>query len=107
MTDKAWKATERRIARLVGGRRIGATGKATPDVISPWLVIEVKHRRVLPSWLASAVEQARQNAADTKLGIAVLHQAGERGDGDLVVMTMRDFREWFVGDVSQEVGAND
>ena len=51
MTDKTWKAVEREIARRLGGHRVGCTGKATVDVVSDWLTIEVKTRKALPTWL--------------------------------------------------------
>jgi hypothetical protein len=50
MTDKCWKAAERRIATLLGGKRVPVNGRGDePDVAHPWLAIEVKHRASLPS----------------------------------------------------------
>ena len=74
---------------------MGPTGTDTPDVKSDWLSIEVKHRRALPQWILDALDKARRGASQEQLGIVVLHECGRRGEGDLVVMTVGDFREWF------------
>ena len=58
MTDRPWKQTERAIARRLGGRRLGPTGRHGPDVTSDWLQAEVKTRKRLPVWLLDALEQA-------------------------------------------------
>lgn len=98
MPNATWKATERRVARIFGGRRLGPTGSDTPDVKSHWLSIEVKHRAALPGWIVEALDKARRGAGPDQLGILVMHEAGQRSDGDLVVMTLGDFREWFGSD---------
>jgi len=49
MADKRWKATERRIAALLGGRRVPVSGRGrgnAPDIAHPWLALEVKDRPV-------------------------------------------------------------
>ena len=94
MTDKVWKQTERAVARRLNGRRQGATGKATADVVSGWLSVEVKHRKRLPEWLKTALDQARTGAGE-RLPIVVLHEAGLRHADDLVLMRLADFQEWF------------
>ena len=94
MSDKMWKAVERELARRLGGQRIGCTGKATADVVSDWLNIEVKTRKTLPAWLLSAIEQARD---DDRLSMVILHQVGQRHDDDLVLIRLSDFEEWFGG----------
>jgi len=93
MTDATWKSVERRVARTLGGQRVGCTGKDTPDVVTNWLVVEVKHRRRLPQWLKDALAQARKHAGDGQLGIAVLHEQGRHDS--LVVLSLDDFKEWF------------
>lgn len=52
-----WKQTERAIARRLNGKRLGATGTATVDVMTDRLAVEVKHRRELPGWLKDALAQ--------------------------------------------------
>lgn len=89
-----WKQTERAIAKRLNGRRVGATGKATADVMSDWLSAEVKHRRRLPEWLKAALGQAA-NGAEGRLPIAILHESGQRHADDLVLMRLADFEDWF------------
>lgn len=98
MTEKSWKRTERRIAALLGGERVPIAGRQGADIAHSWLSIEAKHRQTLPRWLTEAIAQAQAAADDHQLPVVVLHEAGQRHDRDLVVMTLRDFREWF-GDV--------
>jgi hypothetical protein len=50
MSDTRWKATERRIAALLGGRRVPVSGRGRgdqPDVAPPWFSLEVKDRDTL------------------------------------------------------------
>ena len=61
MSEKAWKRSERRIAELLGGRRVPVSGRqrgATPDVEHDALSIEVKTRKSLPVWLEDALRLA-------------------------------------------------
>lgn len=95
MTDKTWKQFERRIAKRVGGRRLGPTGTDTADVVSPWLVVECKHRSTLPAWVQKALDKARRNAEPDQLGLAVLHEKGTRDVDSLVVLSLGDFLAWF------------
>lgn len=98
MSDTAWKATERRIAALLGGRRVPVTGRGrgdAPDVQHAWLSIECKHRASVPAWLTDALAQARAAARPDQLPVAVVHQAGDRHDRALVVLTLADFVAWF------------
>ncbi len=97
MPNSTWKSTERRIAKVFGGRRLGPTGSDTPDVLTPWLSIEVKHRSKLPAWIVEALDKARRGAEVGQLGIAIFHEAGKHGEGDLIVMSAGDFRAWFCG----------
>jgi len=100
MANANWKQTERAVAKRLNGRRQGATGKATADVLTGWLSVEVKHRRRLPKWLITALTQARTGAGE-RLPIVVLHEAGQRHSDDLVVLRLADFQDWF-GEVRPE-----
>ena len=104
MTDKLWKQTERAIAKRLGGERVGPRGKSTADVLTSRLAIEVKTRRRLPAWLLDAMAQA-EAAADGRLPILVLHQVGQRHDGDLVVLRLADFEALAVSPVEPNCGA--
>lgn len=95
MPEKRWKAQERRIARLLNGHRNPNTGAAAPDVETEWLCVEVKDREELPAWIHAALATARGHAGGNRLGIAVLSSRTEVID--LVVMDLRDFRDWFIG----------
>ncbi len=87
---RPFKATERAIARIVGGQRTGHLGGA--DVQTAGLCVEVKHRAAMPAWLRAAVAQAERNATAEQLPVAVLREHGGRHDTDLVVMTLATFR---------------
>lgn len=89
------KTTERSVARRLGGKRNGATGLATADVETAVFAIETKSRKTLPDWLTAAMAQAVRNAPDGKTSLLVLHELGRRHDGDLVIMRMGDFEDWF------------
>ena len=106
MADKRWKATERRIAGLLGGRRVPVSGRGrgdAPDIAHPWLALEVKDRASLPAWLLDALDQAEASAQPDQLPVAVLHRAGDRHDQALVVLRLADFVTWF-GDVGVHHG---
>ena len=104
--SNTWKATERAIARHLGGVRTSHRnlGTGDADVVVGAFTVEVKHRKSLPMWLKEGVAQARRYARDDQLPLLVLHQAGQRHDNDLVVLRLLDFREWFgeVKEVSRE-----
>ena len=101
MPDTRWKATERRVAALLGGRRVPVSGRGRgdqPDIAHPWFALEVKDRATLPAWLLDALDQAERSATPAQLPVAVLHQAGDRHDAALVVLRLKDFVAWFGGD---------
>lgn len=94
MGDKRWKATERKVAALLGGRPVPVSGRGrgdAPDVAHPWLSIECKDRATLPLWLLDALDQAEQSATSAQLPAAFLHRAGDRLDAALVVLRLSDF----------------
>lgn len=99
MSDRAWKATERRTAAILGGHRTGVSRQresaGVPDVDAGWIVAEVKHRKALPVWIHNAMAQARAAARSNQLPIAVLHEAGQRHADNLVLLRLADFRDWF------------
>ncbi len=105
MPKRTWKHIERAIARRLGGRRLPISGRPSPDVVSDWLVVEVKHRERLPGWLVEAVRKVRSLAMNHHLAIVVLHESGQRHDNDLVVMSLADFEVWF-GEISKKEGSS-
>jgi hypothetical protein len=98
MPDTRWKATERRIAALLGGRRVPVSGRGRgdqPDIAHPWLSLEVKDRATRPLWLLDALDQAERSATPAQLPVAVLHRAGDRHDHALIVLRLGAFVDWF------------
>ncbi len=65
-----------------------------PDIVHPWLALEVKDRATLPAWLLDALDQAERAATPPQLPAAVLHRAGDRHDAALVVLRLKDFVAW-------------
>ncbi len=93
-----WKRTERMVAKVVGGQRVPVSGRGDgPDVNAGWLVVEVKHRRLLPSWIRTALRQAKVGARDDQLPVVVLHQNGDRFSKAWVLMELESFTAWFGG----------
>jgi hypothetical protein len=93
---KDWKTCERRIAQLLGGRRVPVSGRTrgdTPDVAHERLSIEVKSRKTLPAWLLDALAQARAATKDGRVPVAVLHQDHKQYRDAVVVMRLGDFVE--------------
>lgn len=105
--DKSWKRHERKTAELLGGTRVPvhSTSGVKSDVDHKWLAIECKERKSVPDWLTCAVNQAAAGAGE-KLPIVVLHKLGERHSNDLVIMSMKDFKDWFVGENDEIPGEN-
>lgn len=71
-----WKQAERRIAAILGCRRIPVSSRGrgdNPDVEHPALSVEVKARASFPAWLEDAFKQAEASAPDGKTSVAVLH----------------------------------
>ena len=93
------KAHERRLAKATGGKRSGATGLASPDVVGGvggWLCIEAKSwSRPPTARIEQALAQAERAARDDQLAIAVVHETGRRSSRDLVIMRWADFDAWF------------
>ena len=106
MPDKAWKQAERRIAALLGGRRIPVTGEREgADVLvgppgAEVFAVQVKQRRGMPTYLHDWLRGIRV-AADRHgpqcTGIVVWREPrGGHGRGDedaaVVVLSLRDWR---------------
>ena len=90
---KAWKDHERRLAKAVGGKRNGATGRATTDVETPGLCIEAKCWQGSVKRVESALEQAERAAKDEQLPIAVIHTKGRQSKNDLCISRWGEFQK--------------
>ena len=104
MTRATWKHGERRIATLLGGRRVPVSGRArgsAPDIDHEHLSIEVKCRKTIPAWLHTAMAQARAAQRGDQLPTVVLHEEGQRYENAYVVHRLCDYRHWY-GDVHPE-----
>jgi hypothetical protein len=94
---KDWKSCERKVAALLGGRRVPVSGRGRgdlPDVEHKCLSVEVKSRKIIPAWLEDAMRQAEASAKDGQLPMAVLHQDGCRYVDSLVVLRLKDFSHY-------------
>jgi len=93
MSDKAWKAFERRMARDVGTERIPVTGaRHGADCANRLFCFQFKLRRVFPDylweWLDGIVGCAQ---ATGRVGVLVLKKPNQRDTEALVVVRWRDW----------------
>ena len=91
---KDWKACERRVAELLGGKRVPVSGRTRgdcPDIEHPTLSIECKSRKKLPAWIEDAMKQAEASAKNGQMPIAVLHQDGRKYRDSFIVCRLSDF----------------
>ena len=85
-----WKHCERMIAKLLGGERTGCNGESRRDGEHDRWSVEVKHRKILPEWLHSAMRQAELEA-EHRVPIVVLHEKGLTYETSYVIIRMDDF----------------
>lgn len=93
MSEKAWKRSERRIAEILGGRRVPVSGRQrgdAPDIRHATLAVEVKSRKKLPAWIVDALDQAEASAGAGQTPVAVLHEHGQRYTDSLVLVRLGD-----------------
>ena len=98
---KDWKACERKVAALLGGRRIPVSGRGrgdNPDIHHELFSIEVKSRKTIPAWLEDAMRQAEASVKDGRLPVAVLHQDHTPYAESLVVLRLEDFAGYLEGE---------
>jgi len=87
------------IAKLLGGERTGCNGESRRDVEHPRWSIEVKHRKSLPEWLHSAMNQAILDA-EHRVPIVVLHEKQMKYEDSYILLKLKDFKE--ITDEQQE-----
>ena len=98
---KDWKACERKVAALLGGRRIPVSGRGrgdNPDIHHELFSIEVKSRKTIPAWLEDAMRQAEASVKDGRLPVVVLHQDRTPYAESLVVLRLDDFAGYLKGE---------
>jgi hypothetical protein len=102
MTDTAWKAWERRVAAIFGGKRRGAytgtTRGGKSDIIKTGWSIECKllSRPGFADLLAAALQAEANAEQPTDIPIGVIKRKGDFDTQALVVMRLERFREFFV-----------
>jgi len=97
VSDKTWKAFERRVATAVGGVRHPVTGeRAGADVESDRLVIQVKRGYTLPKylrgWLQGMIDWRDVNAPG-KIACVVWQKKGGPDKDALVFMRLEEFQQ--------------
>lgn len=80
------KATEKAIAKMTGGKRIGVLG--SEDVLHPVYSIETKSKQsfVASSWF----EQCERNNKEHKIPLLVVHVRGRRHNNDFAILKLTD-----------------
>jgi hypothetical protein len=108
-TRGTWKASERRMASLLGGERVPVTGRgrgSAPDIDGvTWagrrLSIEHKYgQRILSARIGTAIEQARAACrGDTDVALVTIEETGlSRTNVRMVLVdagTIADVIEWY------------
>jgi len=84
LSDKAWKAFERRVAERSGGTRISVSDRKTDlDVDHNYLGIECKYRNKLPQYLKDWYAQAERGSSDTQIPVVVI---GEKNSSKMYAL---------------------
>jgi hypothetical protein len=97
VSDKPWKAFERKVGALIGGRRFWANAGEQIDCEGPLFVAQCKHVKAMSlTAMSDLAEQVEREAAPKfKAGIVAVQQ--RRGAGRsaplLIVMTEGTFRQ--------------
>ena len=94
MSDRAWKAAERRHAGDVGTTRIPVTGvdRAGADFTDARCAYQLKVRRALPSWLFDWLVGIVSTAARTnRIGVLVVNRPRQPRADALVIVRWADW----------------
>jgi len=85
------KRCEQAIAKRLNGKRLGLLGNE--DISAGPFSVEVKSRAAFvgTGW----IEQAVRNSPEGKTPMVVIHLTGKRHDGDLVMMRLSDWQDWY------------
>ena len=95
MSDRSWKAFERRIAKRHGGRRIPVTGeRADVDCDCGLFVVQAKLGRNCPTYLRDWLDGIRAaGARRDKIGVVIWKPKGARDDNALVLLSLKDCQD--------------
>lgn len=96
MSEKIWKACERRIAKYIGGVRVPITGRQrgdAPDIRHSWLSPEVKYKRKFPDWMHDAMRQAEAAKVGVQLPVVIMAEKGRDAGEAFIMCRLKDFRD--------------
>lgn len=97
MSEKGWKRCERKIAEILGGRRVPVSGRQRgdrPDIDHDVLSVEAKYRQSIPKWLLDALQQAEASSTDGKIACVVLHADGALYADSLCLIRLEDLADY-------------
>ena len=99
MSDKAWKAWERTVAKWFGGYRRGPdTAEGKTDVVAEGWAIECKLlSRPSFSDLLAACRQAETNGNEWEIPVAVVKKKNALIKDAVVLIRLEIFEQWFLG----------
>jgi hypothetical protein len=98
----SWKAWERRVAKIFGGKRRGAyvsDGKiGKNDIIVDGWSIEVKllKRPTYQQMFDACIQAEKNSEISSDIPIAIVKKKGVRDKNALVIMRLEQFKEFFV-----------
>ncbi len=101
MTDKTWKARERRVCKLLGATRRGADTSdgrdGKNDCKDCWASVEIKNwTRPTFGVILEEVRKSEARARPDQLPIAITYRKGMKDLDGVVSMRLETFLEWFV-----------
>lgn len=93
MSDKTWKAIERRMSKDMGTTRIPVTGeRAGADAETSLFKFQFKCRRMIPAWLNAWMYGICGSAkVSGKIGVLVLKLPGQRDADALAIVRWSDW----------------
>ena len=94
------KSEERRVARIIGGKRIGPTGVNTADVSHDMFLIECKNTVAVPKKIFDWYETLKSKLGPKDDRVAILTVKRPYGKLALWIMSEQDFIELH-GDVKK------
>ena len=102
MGDKSWKAFERRIASVFGGKRRGAYVHdgvhSRNDIIAPGWSLECKLLKTphYQSMLDACKQAERTRESKWDIPVSITKRKNDRDKDALVCMRLEEFAKWFV-----------
>jgi hypothetical protein len=83
---------------MFGGERSGPVGKDGPDCCGTEpFAVQVKHGKQIPKKIQKYMEQTVGDCPEGLIPTLVMHPYGRSIDDSLVVIPLKDFKEWYLG----------